>query len=34
MKVKTLDGREYDLQQATLDSLRMRLKGSVLAGTG
>ena len=31
MKVKTLDGREYDLQQATLDSLRMRLKGSVLA---
>ena len=23
MKVKTLDGREYDLQQATLDSLRM-----------
>ncbi|MBK7325822.1 MAG: FAD-binding oxidoreductase [Propionivibrio sp.] len=31
MKVKTLDGREYDLQQATLDSLRMRLKGSILS---
>lgn len=30
MKVKTLDGREYDLPQATLDSLRTCLKGSVL----
>jgi FAD/FMN-containing dehydrogenase len=30
MKAKTLDSREIDLQQATLDSLKMRLKGPVL----
>ena len=30
MKAKTMEGREVDLQQATLDSLKMRLKGPVL----
>ena len=29
MKAKTMDGREIDLQQATLDSFKMRLKGPV-----
>jgi FAD/FMN-containing dehydrogenase len=29
MKAKTMDGREIDLRQATLDSLKMRLKGPV-----
>ena len=30
MNVKTLDGQEIDLPQATLDGLKMRLKGPVL----
>jgi FAD/FMN-containing dehydrogenase len=30
MKIKTMDSREIDMQQATLDSLKMRLKGPVL----
>jgi hypothetical protein len=30
MKVKTNDGSEIDLQQETLDSLKMRLRGTVL----
>jgi FAD/FMN-containing dehydrogenase len=29
MKAKTMEGREIDLQQATIDNLRMRLKGPV-----
>ena len=30
MKVKTIDGRDVDLQQNALDNLKMRLKGPVL----
>jgi hypothetical protein len=30
MKAKTMGGREIGLQQATLDSLKMRLKGPVI----
>jgi hypothetical protein len=30
MKAKMMDGRETELPQATLDSLRMRLKGPLL----
>ena len=29
MKAKTMEGREIDLQQATIDNLRMRLKGPI-----
>jgi FAD/FMN-containing dehydrogenase len=29
MKAKTMEGREIDLQQATIDNLKIRLKGSV-----
>jgi FAD/FMN-containing dehydrogenase len=31
MKAKTIEGREIDLKKETLDSLRMRLRGPVLA---
>jgi hypothetical protein len=30
MNIKTIDGREVDLKQDTLDSLKKRLRGPVL----
>jgi len=30
MKVKTMEGRDIDLQQETLNNLKMRLRGEVL----